>query len=42
MTHLGLLNQFGARMLVVIVLSTWLGLTTTAWVLRAFLTRGDA
>ncbi len=42
MTHLGLLSQFGARMLVVIVLSTWLGLTATAWVLRAFLARSDA
>ena len=42
MTHLGLLSQFGVRMLVVIVLSTWLGLAVTAWVLRTFLRRVDA
>jgi holin-like protein len=34
MTHLGLLNQYGLRMAVVIVLSTWLGLAVTALVLR--------
>ena len=36
MTHLGLLSQYGVRMLAVIVLSTWVGLTVTALVLRAF------
>ena len=39
MTHLGLLGQYGVRMLLVIVLSTWAGLTVTVLVLRAFRTR---
>ena len=34
-THLGLVGQFGGRMLAVIVLSTWAGLVVTALVLRA-------
>jgi holin-like protein len=34
MTHLGLLGQFGLRMLLVIVLSTWIGLAVTALVLH--------
>lgn len=34
MTHLNLLGQYGLRMLLVIVLSTWLGLAVTALVLR--------
>jgi len=34
-THLGLVGQFGGRMLAVIVLSTWAGLLVTALVLRA-------
>ena len=33
MTHLALVSQYGGRMLVVIVLSTWMGLGVTAWVL---------
>ena len=33
MTHLALLSQFGGRMLVVIALSTWIGLAVTALVL---------
>ncbi len=33
MTHLALLSQYGGRMLVVIALSTWLGLAVTALVL---------
>ena len=33
MTHLALLSQYGGRMLFVIVLSTWIGLTVTALVL---------
>jgi holin-like protein len=37
MTHLGLLSQYGVRMAVVIVLSTWVGLGVTAWVLRALM-----
>lgn len=35
MTHLSLLSQYGLRLGLVIVLSTWLGLATTALVLRA-------
>lgn len=42
MTHLGLLSQYGVRMLVAIVVSTWIGLAVTALVLRALLRRGDA
>lgn len=34
MTHLGLLSQYGVRMLAVIVLSTWIGLAVTALTLR--------
>lgn len=34
MTHLGLVGQYGVRMLVVIVLSTWIGLGVTALVLH--------
>jgi holin-like protein len=37
MTHLGLLQDFGLRMLLVIVVSTWIGLAVTALVLRALL-----
>ena len=33
MTHLALLGQYGGRMLVVIVLSTWIGLAVTALIL---------
>jgi holin-like protein len=33
MTHIALLAQYGGRMLVVIVLSTWIGLGVTALVL---------
>jgi putative effector of murein hydrolase LrgA (UPF0299 family) len=39
MTHLGLLNEYGGRMLVVIVLSTWVGLAVTALALRALMQR---
>ena len=42
MTHLGLLAQFGVRMLVVIVLSTWIGLAATALVLRFVRSEIDA
>lgn len=35
MTHLGLIGEYGLRMLAVIVLSTWIGLAVTALVLRA-------
>ena len=39
MTHLHLVSQFGARLLIVVVLSTGIGLAVTAWVLRACLAR---
>ena len=39
MTHLGLLSEYGGRMLIVIVLSTWVGLAVTALVLRALMQR---
>lgn len=34
MTHLGLVGQFGGRMLLVVVLSTWIGIVVTVGVLR--------
>ena len=34
MSHLDLISHFGGRMLLVIVLSTWAGIMTTAWVLK--------
>ncbi len=37
MTHLGLVSQYGARLVVALVLSTWIGLAVTALVLRALL-----
>src|SRR5512133_816256 len=42
MTHLGLLGQYGVRMLVVIVLSTWIGLAVTALALQRFKDQDDA
>ena len=39
MTHMGLITQYGARMLLVIVVSTWFGLAVTALVMRALLGR---
>jgi holin-like protein len=41
-THLGLIGQYGARMLLAIVVSTWIGLAVTALVLRALLPRAAA
>ena len=38
-THLGLLAQYGARIMLAITLSTWIGLAVTAWVLRTWLRR---
>lgn len=38
-THLGLVGDYGVRLLVVIVLSTWIGLATTALVLQGLLRR---
>ena len=34
MTHLGIFNDFGGRIAVVLVLSTWVGLSVTALALR--------
>lgn len=42
MTHLGLLSQFGVRMLVAIVVSTWIGLGVTALVLHRLRDKPDA
>ena len=39
MTHLGLLAEHGVRMLVVIVLSTWIGLAVTALALCTLMKR---
>lgn len=39
MTHLDLIGEYGLRMLLVIVLSTWIGLAVTALVLRALIRR---
>jgi holin-like protein len=40
--HLGLVGQFGGRMLAAIVLSTWAGMAVAALVLRALLPAGAA
>jgi holin-like protein len=37
MTHLALISQYGGRMLLALLLSTWVGLVVTALVLRALL-----
>jgi putative effector of murein hydrolase LrgA (UPF0299 family) len=42
MTHLDLLGQYGLRLLVVIVLSTWIGLGVTALVLHRLQRKNDA
>ena len=42
MTHLGLLSQYGLRLLLAITLSTWIGLAVTAGLLRALLRRSAA
>jgi holin-like protein len=41
MTHLALVSQYGGRMLIVIVLSTWIGLGVTALVLFRFTPADD-
>lgn len=38
-THLAVLSQYGFKLLVAIVLSTWIGMAVTALVLRALLAR---
>ena len=40
--HLGLIAQYGLRMLLAVVLSTWVGLLVTALVLRRLWPRSDA
>lgn len=42
MTHLGLLGQFGLRMVAVVVFSTWVGLAVTALTVRFFSKADDA
>ena len=42
MTHLGVIGQYGVRMLVVIVLSTWIGLAVTALALHWGRSKTDA
>lgn len=42
MTHLGLLGQYGLRMVAVVVLSTWMGLAVTALTVRLFSKASDA
>ena len=42
MTHLGLLSQYGLRMMVALVLSTWIGLAVTALAVRFFSKASDA
>ena len=42
MTHLGLVSQYGARLGVALVVSTWIGMAATALVLRALLPRSSA
>lgn len=41
MTHLPLLGNYGGRMLLVVVLSTWIGLAVTALALRFMTRTGD-
>ena len=42
-THLDLVSRFGPQLLLVIVLSTWIGMAVTSLALRALLSRsGDA
>ena len=42
MAYLPLLRQYGVRLLVVLVLSTWIGLAVTALVLRFLPVKSDA
>ena len=42
MTHLGLLGQFGGRMLAVLFFSTLIGLAVTALVLQLLIRKSDA
>lgn len=40
-THLDLVSRYGSQLLAVIVLSTWIGMSVTALVLRALLRRSS-
>jgi holin-like protein len=42
MTHLNLLSTYGGRIALVIVVSTWVGLAVTAWVLFRLTPESDA
>jgi holin-like protein len=42
MTHMGLISQYGLRLLLAMVLSTWIGLAVTALSMRALLRRAEA
>jgi holin-like protein len=42
MTHLTLLSTYGGRIALVIVVSTWVGLAVTAWVLFRLTPESDA
>lgn len=42
MTHMDLVSQYGVRMLLVIVLSTWIGLAVTSLTLRLAKGKSDA
>ncbi len=42
MTHLALLSAYGLQLIVVIVLSTWIGMAVTALVLRLWQPRPKA
>jgi putative effector of murein hydrolase LrgA (UPF0299 family) len=39
MTHLSLVSEYGGRMFIAIVLSTWIGIAVTALALRALIKR---
>lgn len=41
-THLDVVSEYGLRLVAVIVVSTWIGMAVTAWVLRALLRREGA
>ncbi|HOX67181.1 MAG: CidA/LrgA family protein [Rhizobacter sp.] len=42
MTHMALVSQYGARLAVALLLSTWIGLAVTALVLRALLPKATS
>jgi holin-like protein len=42
MTHMGLISQYGLRLLLAMLLSTWIGLAVTALSMRVLLQRAEA